>query len=227
MTEAEWLKCTDPKPMLEFLGERASQRKLRLFAVVCCRRLWNLLSDKYSRKALTIAERYADGDVSQKKLGFARGDARRAAEFAHREERPRADASAMWAVSLVCEAFIGSALVAVGLAARCEAYPGYPSRLADAQKEQSSLLRDMFGSPFRVVTNDPNWLTATVTKLAQAAYDNRILPAGTLEPDRLAILADALEEAGCTDEQVLTHLRGPSGPHVRGCFVLDLLLDKK
>jgi hypothetical protein len=61
--------------------------------------------------------------------------------------------------------------------------------------------------------------------LAQAAYDNRILPSGTLEPARLAVLSDALEDAGCVDRAILDDLRGP-GPHVRGCWTLDLILKK-
>jgi hypothetical protein len=76
------------------------------------------------------------------------------------------------------------------------------------------------------VAFDPAWRTPAVLAQAQAAYDNRTLPAGTLEPDRLAVLADALEEAGCADPDILGHLRGP-GPHVRGCFVVDAILDKK
>jgi hypothetical protein len=62
--------------------------------------------------------------------------------------------------------------------------------------------------------------------LAQAAYDQRELPAGTLDPTRLAVLADALEEAGCDQADLLSHLRDP-GPHVRGCWVIDLLLGKE
>ena len=61
--------------------------------------------------------------------------------------------------------------------------------------------------------------------MATAAYEVRTLPAGTLDPDRLAILADALEDAGCTNADVLDHCRG-AGPHVRGCWVVDLLLGK-
>jgi hypothetical protein len=149
MTEAEWLACTDPQKMLEFLRDKASDRKLRLFAVACCRRVWNLLSDKHSRKALTIAERYADAEVSEEKLGFAWGDARRAAQVAYRQDRPEtADASAMWAVSMLCEADIGSVVAAVGQAARCEAYPIEQARLADAHKQQLLLLRDIFANPF-------------------------------------------------------------------------------
>jgi hypothetical protein len=64
-----------------------------------------------------------------------------------------------------------------------------------------------------------------VVALAQAAYDNRTLPAGTLDPVRFAVLADALEDAGCDNADILNHLRGP-GPHVRGCWVLDLPLGK-
>jgi hypothetical protein len=65
-----------------------------------------------------------------------------------------------------------------------------------------------------------------VAKLAASAYEERSLPAGTLDPERLGILADAIEEAGCADAEILAHLRGP-GPHTRGCHVLDLLLGKE
>jgi hypothetical protein len=96
------------------------------------------------------------------------------------------------------------------------------------QSDQAALLRDLFGTPFRPVALDPSWLAwegGTVVRLAQAAYDNRKLPEGHLEPDRLAVLADALEDAGCTHADLLGHLRSP-GPHVRGCWAVDLLLGK-
>jgi hypothetical protein len=70
------------------------------------------------------------------------------------------------------------------------------------------------------------WNDGTILRLAQAAYEDPILPAGTLDNTRLLILADALEEAGCTDEQILTHLRS-GGEHYRGCWVIDLLLGKQ
>jgi len=63
-------------------------------------------------------------------------------------------------------------------------------------------------------------------RLAQAAYDQRELPSGTLDPARFAVLADALDEVGCADADILGHLRGP-GPHVRGCWALDLCLGKE
>ncbi len=222
MTEAEWLACTDPQPMLEILcgSGKASERKLRLFACACCRRLGNLLSDRYSRKALTVAERYADAAVSQDKLRFAWGDARRAAQVAYRQERQTAKGSAMGAVSLLCEADIGRVMTAVALAAVCEVYPDQ-TRLADAQREQTILLRDIVGNLYRPVALDPawrGWQDGTIPKLAQAIYDDRA-------SDHLPILADALEDAGCTNEDILTHCRGP-GPHVRGCCALDLLLTK-
>src|SRR5262249_31345590 len=88
------------------------------------------------------------------------------------------------------------------------------------------LLRDIFGNPFCPVRCPPAWRTADVLALARAAYDERILPSGELDPQRLLILADALEEAGCANPEILNHLRGP-GPHVRGCWALDLLTGRE
>jgi hypothetical protein len=91
----------------------------------------------------------------------------------------------------------------------------------------ASLVQDIFGPvPIRPFAINPAYRTPIVIALAKAAYENRELPAGTLEPDRLAILADAMEEAGFMDIELLTHLRSP-GAHVRGCWPVDLLLSKR
>jgi hypothetical protein len=119
-----------------------------------------------------------------------------------------------------------------------------------SRKEQCLVLRDLF-NPFHRSAMPPDCLTATVTELARAAYEERSLPptdvdiprrlsipqiaerawkrawpAGHLVPSRLAVLADALEEAGCTDQAIFDHLRGP-GPHTRGCWPVDLLLARE
>jgi hypothetical protein len=101
---------------------------------------------------------------------------------------------------------------------------------AAERSAQAALLRDIFGPlPFRQVRIDPAWLTwngGAVRKLAEAAYEQRSLPDGTLESHRLAVLADALEEAGCTEPDVLGHCRQQEKQHVRGCWVVDLLLGR-
>jgi hypothetical protein len=88
------------------------------------------------------------------------------------------------------------------------------------------LVRCVVGSPFRAASVEPSWRTPTVVGLAQNAYKEWTRPYNYLDAAGLAVLADALEEAGCTDAELLGHLRGP-GPHVRGCWVLDLLLGKE
>jgi hypothetical protein len=88
---------------------------------------------------------------------------------------------------------------------------------------QAGIIRCVVGNPFRppaAARRDP-----PIPALAQAAYDERILPSGHLDNARLAVLSDALEEAGCADHALLTHLRSP-GPHVRGCWAIDLVLGK-
>ncbi len=104
--------------------------------------------------------------------------------------------------------------------------PVFREGIAMGERIQADVLREVIGHPFRPAAFDAAWRTPAVAELARAAYEQRALPAGTLEADRLAVLADALEEAGCTDEAILGHLRGP-GPHVRGCFALDLVLGKE
>jgi hypothetical protein len=100
-----------------------------------------------------------------------------------------------------------------------------------AEREiQANLLRDIFGNPFGPqLASDLSWETwhdRTLPKLAQAIYDERDLPGGRLDTTRFGVLGDALEDAGCTDTEILAHCRGP-GPHVRGCWVVDLLLGKE
>jgi hypothetical protein len=86
------------------------------------------------------------------------------------------------------------------------------------QKVQAALLRDIFGNPFRPVTFSPQWLTPTVVAIAREMYDSRDFSA-------MPILADALQDAGCDSDDILNHCRG-EGPHVRACWVVDLVLGK-
>jgi hypothetical protein len=101
--------------------------------------------------------------------------------------------------------------------------------LQDGRRHLSTLVRDVFGYlPFGPVAIDPAWLAwhgGAIVTLAQAVYEERALPSGHLDAARLAILADMLEEAGCSDPQFLGHLRS-AGPHVRGCVAIDALLGK-
>jgi hypothetical protein len=239
MTEAEWLASTDPVPMLRSLAG-ASDRKLRLFACAACRRVWHLFADDAGRGAVKAAERFADGLATGEELA----DALAAAESA--VSGSGGAAFAAWGAAADGTNF--SAAGGAGYAAKeaAQAAAGLPHLPTDsspwewthpedfAAKEgalraerahQASLLRDAF-NPFHPASASPAWQAPQVVALAQAAYEQRGLPAGTLDVARLAVLADALEEAGCTNADMLSHLRGP-GPHVRGCWAVDLLLGKE
>jgi len=226
MTEAEWNACTDPTPMLEFLRGKVSDRKLRLFAVGCCGRIQHLLEDERSRLAVDVAERFADGCAGEDERHRAAADAYRAR---NRDWENDALAAAYYAVGLNSpanhpDAEWGMVVEATGCvlsALSQHSLAGATDEARGAEREyQRLLLRDIFGLlPFRPVAIDPALMTSTVTSLAQAIYDDRAF-------DRLPILADALEEAGCTNADILSHCRGP-GPHVLGCWVVDLLLGKE
>ncbi len=218
MTEGEWRSSNHPAPMLSFLAgrRRTSQRKFRLFACACCGQMVNYLN-RFSRKALTVAEGYADGEVTEEKLRFAWQEARRAAQAARRQGRATDEGVAL-SVTLTCELDINLVLSAVRSVARCEIDSVDPTRLADAYQKQVPVAFDIFGNPFRPVTFSPSWRTSTAVALASQMYESRdfgVMP----------ILADALQDVGCENEDILSHCRG-EGPHVRGCWVVDLVLGK-
>jgi hypothetical protein len=232
MTEAEWLTCTEPERILGFLRGRISDRKRRLFAAACCRRICHLLADERSRQAVEVGERYADAQATEEELETA-WDAASAVWHSEWEltstpgdksnelDDPFPDSASLAAYNV--------AIPSLGWWGGAPAFDA-PDKIAreisaDSGTEgaaQCVLLRDMFGNPFRPVVVDPSWLTwnnGTVAKLAQSIYDQRAF-------DRLPVLADALEEAGCANADILAHCRQP-GEHVRGCWVVDLLLGKE
>ena len=241
MTEAEWLASADPKLMLMFLRGRASDRKLRLFGFACVRRLWHLVPAEPLRRAVETSERHADGLADRQELGAAitaanrarpsRNDVARAAYDAARYVPGRvdwwsvtmhtADATAREAVRDVPPTaysyFDGEQMVHVDV-------PMNPARAAlNARRDAEhaahcALIRDIFGNPFRPVTSGPSPPPPAVVSLASRIYDERAF-------GRIAELADALGEAGCTDADVLAHCRS-GGEHVRGCWVVDLVLGK-
>jgi hypothetical protein len=238
VTQSEWLECTDPQPMLESLRGKTTERKLRLFAVACCRRIWHLLTEGRSRNAVEVAEKHADGWLTDVQLADASLQAEQAfhrtreLEPSGNDETPTIMASsAVWGAT-VCrsdESMIGPDEPLVGMAIntalQAEVTAEY-KRQAWERVAQAALLRDIFGNPFRPVSTNPVWITPTVLNLARSAYDERIMPSGELDPARLSVLSDALEEARCDNNDMLTHLRSP-GPHVRGCWAVDLVLGKE
>jgi hypothetical protein len=250
MSESEWLECVWPGDMIGFLPPQRNDRKLRLFGCASIRRIWGLLADDRSRQVIEVAERYADSLVGRRALEAARIAAGRAHETLFLGEvsqltassRAHAVAAASRAAAHLGERNLPAAFEAATWAAAAVGHAAAAARWGedggvewaahdhfdrDAHSlelgVQCVLLRDLFGNPFRPVAVDPAWRTRTVTTLAQAAYEGRILPVGEMDPALLGVLADAVEEAGCTDGSILEHLRD-HGPHIRGCWVVDRLL---
>jgi hypothetical protein len=241
MTEAEWVACRTPKSMLDCLVERSGEerlhsyaRKLRLWACACVRRCWGLLGDESGRKAVVVAERFADGLADEQAL-----DAARAAVEAAVQAMP-AGPPDHWAryysldtpACLVSRGVHPEALWAEGEAVNLAGYyagdPAVPHAVAAPEATaarfaedavHSALLRDAFGNPFRPVRLHPSWNDGVAVRLARVIYDERRFA-------DLPILADALEEAGCADAAILAHCCG-GGEHARGCWVVDLLTGRQ
>jgi hypothetical protein len=234
MDETEWSNQNrHAQLMLRSLGDltntnrtKAGKRRLRLFACACCRLVWDLLEDPRQREAVALAEAAAEGRANNAELQraheddalrvFGRGvltaDApgvlkRTAGAMVHALLHPKASTAAFY------------------MTAYSVALPGYRPDGRSGESILCDLIRCIFGNPFRPLTLAPallRWNDGTLRQLAQSAYDERQLPSGAMEPTRLGVLADALEDAGCKDATMLEHLRAP-GPHPRGCHVVDAL----
>ncbi len=247
MTEAEWLASSNPDEMIVAMApERLSDRKLRLFLVGCCRRRWELFADGRLTSLLDVADQFAEGKVSLIELEGASVSAFREMQRAREEiselqqyrtgEIAGESARAMWITCFpdtdnlrqfgapIPGCLAGSAAANL---ARAHAWSRDDIRadLAATQRTinaevaaQAALLRCVAGNPFRPVTIEPNWRTSTIVGLASGIYQDRAF-------DRLLILADALEDAGCDSADILSHCRS-DGPHARGCWVVDAVLGK-
>ena len=227
MTEAEWLTAMDPMPMLAFIRDKASARKLRLSAVWCCRTLHHLLVPA-ALELISVAERVAEGSAGSDERKRARQAAfelpwLKDLSTAHR--RGPAKSAVGEALSRrAWEAAESTARISIGLRgietglARGWGWSSEEAR--DIHRtEVTEVLRDIFGNPFRPVPFSLEWRTDTAIALARQMYEAR-------EFSAMPILADALQDAGCDNPDILDHCRG-AGPHVRGCWVVDRVLGKE
>lgn len=226
MTETDWNTADDHAAMLAFLRGKTSDRKLRLFAVRCCQSACSLLQSRIYRDAIEVSEQFADGLASDDRLRKARSQVRESAERTFRRVRASPWSRAvqihfarMMVVS-VCARNIAEVLQAVDeVCVTANSSESYETKRKLERQQQAALLRDVVQYPQSSVILDSTWLTSDVLALAEGIYQEKAF-------DRMPILADALQDAGCDNEDVLNHCRQP-GEHVRGCWVVDLLTGRK
>jgi hypothetical protein len=225
LTEDEFLTLTKPQEAARQFNSRASPlrtttRKARLFVCACCRRVWSHFADA-GRAAIEAAERAADGLIRVKDLWpFVRASPPKIKVGGRRVRSPANYAAVTFAWVTADNAAETAAFLFACASSRVVA------ELRSAEESelrvQCDFLRDIIGNPFRPITLDTAHRTPTIVSLARAAYDERHRPSGELDLQRLAVLADALEEAGAPGEMV-AHLREP-GSHIRGCWAVDQCL---
>jgi hypothetical protein len=226
MTAAEWDRSDDPGRMLEAAGRRLSDRKLLLFACGCARRAWNLMPES-ARPAVLITQLAADtpdpderDELLREALTTVGGSL---AELVLRLQpvflMPRLPPGY---IARQAATILRLLEQRAGLPDREHAATGGLALVLDltdrSHPGQAAVLRCVAGNPFRRTPLDPAWLTSDVLALAAGVYADEAF-------DRLPILADALQDAGCESDRVLSHLRS-AGPHHRGCWVVDMILDK-
>jgi hypothetical protein len=234
MNATEWFRAIDPEPMLKAVQVKQHRRAVRLFSCACCRRLSSFLPPE-SLASVEVAERFADGLSSRAELDSAHAAANGAVlslprVWSYEEIRLRhataaaADCSKGTAATTPGATAITERVAhAVALHAAIAVPESKFARTRDAahtteRAAQADLVREIFGNPFRPDGFSANWRTDTVLVLARLIYEERDFGA-------MPILADALQDAGCEDQELLAHCREPA-THVRGCWVLDLVLGK-
>lgn len=215
MTEQEWLRSENWDQMYDVVvPHKSNQRRQDLFCLACVQLFLDLIEDREAKKAFEWLDEHV-GERRLPKGGHQRNLFQGQAIGLYNAHQRREQSPAGIAVHIVYDMWVGwYEYVSKKL-------PGlYPGALQENPWAYlSSVIREMFGNPFRPVNVDPAWITTTVKQIATGIYDEKAF-------DRMPILADALEESGCTDEVILNHCRQP-GTHVRGCWVIDLLLSKE
>jgi hypothetical protein len=213
MTEAEWLACEDWTRMLDFVEARKSLRKLLLSNIAVCQALIPIIRDKQSIRALKMLEDIADREVSGKDQHEAQNWARSSLA-----QCPPANRASYYARCAVYNLTLVEGDHAV------LSQTGNFTASLDATENGEAILKEGANrirciNSFQPITLSPSWLTSTVLSLAQGIYTEKAF-------DRMTILADALGDAGCDNEELLNHCRGHVA-HARGCFVVDLLTGRQ
>lgn len=218
VTEAEWLTGDDPLVMFSqgVCPVKSSRRRLDLFCLACVRLVWHLLAHPALRAPFDWLEAYP-GERVRPRGGHMRDLFSGPASVLY-EWRYRRDLGLdTFAVHIAHDLWADFYEYAFDNLGKRSTYDLGVLR-HDPSVFLPAVMREIFGNPFRPVEFDPRWRSETVVALAAATYAERAF-------DRLPILADALEDAGCNDADILAHCRG-DGPHVRGCWVVDLVLGK-
>jgi hypothetical protein len=243
MNEHEWQTGNDPAAMLEHLSDKTSDRKLRLFACACVRLHWErlryhagraeavALHQHPARRAIETAERYAEGDASDGDLQTVRDQAEMSWAMASPFDQPANQAAWAATLELAIEAARQAREFARLQAVRDAAYevpPGWSEQQHNAEesrrecRRQVEVMFEIFGNPFRPVKIDLNWLhcnSGAADAILQMVCEEQRYA-------ELPYLADALMDAGCSEEALLRHLREPGG-HVRGCWAIDALMGRE
>lgn len=244
MTELEWHAADDPWSLWHHVADLdlLSERKKRMFCVAACRRVVHLIVDPRSQRMIDACEAYADGQIDQDQLiAFDQKATEAAVELeaaGASGERCLAARGVTWlgpddyklgrAASYSYEVFGFRALVSAGLTEPAPLNrdviglwhnPIFLAAQAVEMRAQAGIVRELFGNPFDLVVFSHDWSTSDVVAMARGMYETRDFAA-------MPILADALQDAGCENEQVLHHCRDENAVHVRGCWVVDLVLEK-
>ncbi|WP_143393384.1 hypothetical protein [Fimbriiglobus ruber] len=211
-------------------------RKFRLFAIACCRQLSPFLAIPYARDAVDMAERYVDGQETMESLIDMHEFAEQTFATVLNESEPSSPMTlslamilnTLWAEisrhygNIEGADYIPLNFVSEVISQQCSDIYKSPEETSQSSTTGNrylvGLVRCIFGNPFSPFNLDRANLTSAVSSFARQMYS-------TKDFSPMPLLADALQEAGCTDENVLRHCRG-SGPHTKGCFVVDVILEK-
>jgi hypothetical protein len=250
LTEEQWLTATASDPLLKFLQQHCriakvagGKRKLRLFSVACCRAAWHLFTNEECRHAVEVGERAADGLATRVEVREAFAAANRitigvhqrmgamdmqqlrpgTADFLQINRDQAMSSAAAYTASqqggvLAAEIVLLSVINLSCLVSAEVPLEQHRRRQGELDAYHADLVRDVFGNPFRKISVDPRWLTSSVIDLSKSIYEERAW-------ERMPILADALMDAGCDNEDIINHCRSDR-PHARGCWVVDAILGK-